>query len=137
MEVFDTVGELITRAGGEVVDLTKNFRSLGCICDWCDAAFQEIFSEPELVPYQASYTPFDPQRPQGSDSAGLRRIPVGDVHGNKGEGIARRDAEAIAAYIRGVVDGEVEEALSSDSSPAGTPAARAPSSRRSPLFLTL
>lgn len=107
MAVFHQVGSLIDAAGGEVVDLTKNFRSLGRLCRWCDDAFSALFAEPALAPYQATYRRFDPQRPDGDDPVGLRRIEVPDVHGNKGRGIARKDAEQIARFIRGAMDGAI------------------------------
>ena len=108
MDVFTTVGRLVEEAGGEAVTLTKNFRSHATICNWCDAAFDPIFSEPERADVQAAYTAFDPDRPPGHDEHGLRRIEIGNVYRNRGEDIAQRDAERIARFIQGAR----EEALS-------------------------
>ncbi|WP_103029061.1 UvrD-helicase domain-containing protein [Salinibacter altiplanensis] len=105
MEVFEAVGERIEETGGEAVTLTKNFRSLDVICDWCDEAFERIFDDPGLTDLQATYTPFDPQRTTGRDVEGVRRISLEKVRGNWGTDIARQDAERIARFIRGARDG--------------------------------
>ncbi len=105
MEVFESVGRLIEDTGGEAVTLTKNFRSLDVICDWCDEAFGAIFDDPELVDLQAPYTPFDPQRTTDGSAVGLRRIDIDKVRGNWGSDIAEADAARIAQFIQGACDG--------------------------------
>ena len=99
MEVFASVGRLIDKSGGEAVTLTKNFRSWDVICDWCDAAFSDIFDDPALQDLQAPYTPFDPQRTTAGDTGGVRRLDIDKVRGNWGRDIAAADAEQIARYI--------------------------------------
>ena len=99
MEVFASVGRLIDASGGEAVTLTKNFRSWDVICDWCDAAFSDLFNDPGLEDLQAPYTPFDPQRTTAGDTGGVRRLDIDKVHGNWGRDIAAADAEQIARYI--------------------------------------
>jgi len=101
MEVFTSVGRLLEESGGEAVTLTKNFRSLDVICDWCDVAFGDIFDDPALDDLQAPYTPFDPQRTTDGSELGLRRVDVEKVKGNWGRDIAAADAARIAQYIRG------------------------------------
>jgi len=108
MEVFESVGELIEESGGEAVTLTKNFRSLDVICDWCDEAFGDIFDDPDLADLQAPYTPFDPQRTTDGTSLGLRRIDLDKVSGNWGNDIAEQDATRIAAFIRGACEGALD-----------------------------
>ncbi|MFO8100029.1 MAG: UvrD-helicase domain-containing protein, partial [Salinibacter sp.] len=110
-EVFDDVGRLIEAAGGETVDLTKNFRSLGRICDWCDRAFGAIFSEPTSGDMQAEYVPFDPQRPDGRDGTTLRRLEVDKVSGNWGRDIAEANAQQIATVIRKAMAGAMDDAF--------------------------
>ncbi len=100
MAVFESVGRLIEETGGKAVTLTKNFRSLGIICDWCDEAFDSIFDDPALADLQAPYTPFDPQRTTDESTPGLRRIELDKVRGNWGSDIARADAARIARFIR-------------------------------------
>jgi ATP-dependent helicase/nuclease subunit A len=100
MDVFEAVGERIEATGGEAVTLTKNFRSLEVICDWCDTAFGTIFEEPDLVDLQAPYTPFDPQRTSGRSGGGVRRIELEKVRGNWGRDIAEQDAARIARFIQ-------------------------------------
>jgi len=113
-ETFDEVGRLVEGAGGEAVDLTKNFRSVGRICDWCDRAFSDLFSAPDVEDLQAEYVPFDPQRPDGGDTA-LRRIEVEKVPWNRGEDVAAADARQIARFIRGALDGRIDDAFYGDS----------------------
>ena len=110
-EVFDEVGGLIEDAGGEAVDLTKNFRSRGRICDWCDRAFGDIFSGSAAADLQAHYVPFDPQRPPGRDDTTIRRLDVDKVSGNWGRDIAAANAEQIAHTIRAAVDGQLDDSF--------------------------
>jgi ATP-dependent helicase/nuclease subunit A len=104
MEVFEAVGERIEDTGGEAVTLTKNFRSLDVICDWCDAAFGALFDDADLMDRQATYTPFDPQRTTERDVDGVRRINLDKVRGNWGTDIAAQDAGRIARFIQGARD---------------------------------
>jgi len=99
MEVFEAVGTQIEDTGGEAVTLTKNFRSLDVICDWCDRAFGTIFQDADLADLQAPYTPFDPQRTTDLDEGGVRRIDLDKVSGNRGRDIAEQDAARIARFI--------------------------------------
>lgn len=110
-EVFDDVGGLLEAAGGEAVDLTKNFRSLGRICDWCDRAFGRIFSESDAAELQAPYVPFDPQREAGREGAAVRRLDVEKVSGNWGADIAEANAEQIAKAIRAAMAGRLDDAF--------------------------
>jgi ATP-dependent helicase/nuclease subunit A len=110
-DVFAHVGRLVDASGGEVVDLTKNFRSLGRICDFCDRAFGAIFEQEAFRDLQADYVPFDPQRPAGRDDVALRRIAVDKVPRNRGVDVASADAEQIAQFVRAAVAGEVDDRL--------------------------
>jgi len=110
-DVFAQVGRLIDASGGEVVDLTKNFRSLGRICGFCDRAFRSIFQQEGLRDLQANYVGFDPQRPDGRDDVALRRIEIDKVYRNRGADIAQADAEQIAAFIRSAQTGNLDDHL--------------------------
>jgi len=109
MEVFESVGRLIEETGGESVTLTKNFRSLDVICDWCDEAFEPIFENSDLADLQAPYTPFDPQRTTDGENVGLRRIEIDKVRGNWGGDIAEADAIRIAEFIRAARAGALDD----------------------------
>ena len=121
MEVFESVGQLIEESGGEAVILTKNFRSLDLICDWCDEAFAPIFDDPDLADLQASYTPFDPQRTTDRTDGGLRRIDVDKVRGNWGGDIAEQDATHIATFIQGACEGALDPSFYRDEEAAVFP----------------
>ncbi|MFB6272399.1 MAG: UvrD-helicase domain-containing protein [Salinibacter sp.] len=107
IEVFERVVALVDRAGGTVADLTKNFRSHGQICDFCDRAFGDAFAVDALADVQADYEAFDPQRPRdgtAADSHSLRRIQVDYKYRNNGAAIATDDADQIARFIRSALD---------------------------------
>ncbi len=110
-EVFNTVGRRIDETGGDVVNLTKNFRSAGQLCRFWNGAFSELFARADLADLQADYVPFDPQRPDGRDPTGLRRIEIDKVDGNRGDAIAEADAERIAGFIQEAVAGRVQDGL--------------------------
>jgi len=133
-DVFAQVGRLIDASGGEVVNLTKNFRSLGRICSFCNRAFGQIFEREEVEDLQADYVPFDPQRPPGADATAVRRLPIDKVHRNRGDDIASADAERIAGFIQQVVAGEGGEDLIGD---AGDSEAVFPGGARYEDFLIL
>ncbi|PSQ72736.1 MAG: ATP-dependent DNA helicase [Bacteroidetes bacterium QH_1_64_81] len=114
MDVFESVGRLIEASGGEAVTLTKNFRSLDVLCDWCDETFDSIFEDPALEDLQAPYTPFDPQRTTDGTEGGLRRIDVDKVSGNWGSDIARADATRIARFIRAARTGALDDRMDRD-----------------------
>jgi ATP-dependent helicase/nuclease subunit A len=104
--VFDEVGSLVAESDhGEIVDLTRNFRSLGALCDWCNDTFARLFDEPELRDVQAEYVPFEADRPDGDDACGLRRIDIEKIKYNPGDDIAAQDAARIADFIRAACDG--------------------------------
>lgn len=114
IEVFERVAKLVDRAGGEVADLTKNFRSHSQICDFCDRVFSDAFAAEDLSDVQADYKPFDPQRPRDgteADPFSLRRIQVDYKSWNRGEAIATDDAEQIAQFIRSALDAGTNHAM--------------------------
>ena len=103
-DVFDTVVAHVEAHGGEALDLTRNFRSLGALCAWCNDAFDALFAEPELADLQADYVDFLPHRPDGADPHAIRRLPVPDVAYNRGDAIAQHNAGEIARTIRLAVE---------------------------------
>ncbi len=108
-DVFDEVAGLVEATGGEVVDLTRNFRSLGAICGWCNDAFEALFCDPVVGDIQAGYVPLQAHRTPGADAHGLRRIVIGKKGRNNASAIARDDAGQIARFIRGACDGKCDE----------------------------
>lgn len=112
MSVFnDTQERLDNEPNGTAEKLTKNFRSREPICDWCDDAFEALFSSPEYSDVQAKYEGFDAQKPGSPEGTAIRRKPVGDQDGNKGADIALVDAEEIAQFIRAAYSDGVDDVL--------------------------
>ncbi|NBC16370.1 MAG: UvrD-helicase domain-containing protein, partial [Bacteroidetes bacterium] len=105
MQVFDQVARLIERGGGEAVRLVTNFRSREPICAWCNDAFDALF-DGHGAPYQAQYDPLRPHRDAGHDPTALRQLRTPKVPWNRAEAIAEHEAEEIARFIRGALDGE-------------------------------
>mgnify|MGYP006271118171 CR=1 FL=1 len=100
MSVFNDMQErLDNEPNGTAEKLTKNFRSQEPICEWCDDAFEALFSLPAYNDIQAKYESFDAQKPGSPDDAAIRRKPVKYQKRNKGDDIARVDAEDIAQFI--------------------------------------
>src|SRR5262249_17168627 len=103
IETYERVRERIVASGGEVVQLTSNFRSAESICGWINRVFAPLFPSPP-TPEQTSYSPLASARetiveePQG----GFRLdIPP---HTRR-EALARSDADSIARWIRAALDG--------------------------------
>lgn len=100
------VRERIERAGGEVLQLSTNFRSFDSICDWVNRNFAAMFSGIDVeqgrqaahVELSASRTG-EPSKP--NEHRGVYRL---DIPAGKYEEIAEREAEMIARWIRAAVD---------------------------------
>lgn len=113
--VFDAFRKRIDQEpNGEAVTLTKNFRSRKPICNWCNKAFEATFDHPKYRDIQADYVPFDPQRPAGPNGTALRKLPLEQEKGNRGDSIAEQDATHIARFIRAARAGEAEPAFYQD-----------------------
>ena len=56
VETFDLVRNRIENTNGDILNLNTNFRSLGPLCDWINAAFEPLFAAHEK-PYQAEFAP--------------------------------------------------------------------------------
>jgi ATP-dependent helicase/nuclease subunit A len=108
IDIYNSAKERILAGGGEVLELTANYRSLGCITSWANAIFREVFAEGQDG-RQARFSPLNPER-RGSPEAGsgLFRITVPKVDRNREKDIAERDAEKIGQFISRAVSGGLE-----------------------------
>ena len=98
LDVFRFVRDRVLASGGDIVDLSTSFRSLGGICDWINTAFQPIFSR--FAPrYQATFSKLSAYRPQGELPGHVLRSSIPKVAGNDRTTIARLDADRIARFI--------------------------------------
>ena len=99
------VEKRIVDTGGKVVRLNTSFRSLAGLCDWINGAFAPIFSQ-HSAPWQASFEPLLPYRPQGADPYCVRTIIVSKKYGNNRTQIAQEDAQRIVSFIARALRGE-------------------------------
>ncbi len=112
VETFDLVRNRIADTNGDIVNLNTNFRSLGPLCDWINAAFEPLFAAHEK-PYQAEFAPLFKYRPDDETDAVLR-ISIDKVYRNSRSQIAEQDAERIANFIAATVNGEDTNASPGD-----------------------
>lgn len=110
IQIYNRVKELIVSSGGEILNLTTNFRSLPGLIQWSNQAFADLFA-PFKKPYQAEFVPMDPdpkkqvgnKEEDGGNCVYCLRLD--DVKGNNQEQIARQDARRIAAWIHHCLTG--------------------------------
>ena len=112
VETFDLVRNRIDNTNGDIVNLNTNFRSLGHLCDWINAAFEPLFAAHEK-PYQAEFAPLFKYRPGGENMA-VRRISIDKVYRNSRSQIAAEDAKRIANFIAAAISGETTSASPGD-----------------------
>jgi len=121
LDVYGAVQTAIDEApNGEDVTLQTNFRSTPGVLDWCNEAFDALFSDME-APYQADYVPFTPGRPSETDdtpvTAPVHQLSVPYVKGSSStRNIAGRNADQIADLIAGAcaADGKGCDALAGE-----------------------
>ncbi len=112
VETFDLVRNRIDNTNGDIVNLNTNFRSMGHLCDWINAAFEPLFTAHEK-PYQAEFAPLFKYRPDDENSA-VRRISIDKVYRNSRSQIAEEDADRIANFIAATINGEAANASPDD-----------------------
>lgn len=104
---YDQVKQLIKGSGGEILNLSTNFRSLPGLIDWGNTAFEKLFS-PIKPPYQAEFTAMDSiQVNKGGCTEGLLSIQVDKIKGDSQENIAAAEAEKVASWIEKAILGGI------------------------------
>jgi ATP-dependent helicase/nuclease subunit A len=99
IDIYNFVKRRIREVGGEVLELTANFRSLPSIADWVNPAFKGVFPA-EASAYQARFAPLETVREGCADAlSGVLRATVPVVKGKKEKVIAGLDAARIADFI--------------------------------------
>ena len=102
IQTYETVSEIMARAGGEIVRLSTNFRSTEDICSWANRVFDEIFPD-RATPAQAAYVPLVPFERSGQKGPGIFRLEIPSQ--KRAADVAASDAEAIAKAIAGALAG--------------------------------
>jgi ATP-dependent helicase/nuclease subunit A len=108
IDTYNVVRDQILGAGGAVLRLTSNFRSLGSLAEWNNPLFKQTFPE-KLDRYQAPYAPINTVRKNEEEAwAGVYKITVEKKSRRKQKSIADEDAEKIAGWIKWACDGNVK-----------------------------
>jgi ATP-dependent helicase/nuclease subunit A len=114
IEIYNQVREIMEARGGEVKELTKNFRSVSRICDWANDAFRGVFPA-GATRQRPAFALLAADRAAGTpELCGVRTLTVPETAGG-GVAVARTEAAAIARFVRRAVDGRrIIEGGSSD-----------------------
>jgi ATP-dependent helicase/nuclease subunit A len=117
IDIYNLFKRIVEEAGGEVLRLTTNFRSLDVLAEWNNPVWKAVM--PEVVDrYQAAFAPLETVRPDGEGCcSGVRKIVVPSVPRNKGEDIAVYDAAVIGDWIRWACAGNIKICNSGDTKP--------------------
>ncbi|MEN6559677.1 MAG: UvrD-helicase domain-containing protein [Acidobacteriota bacterium] len=108
IDIYNLVKERITAAGGEVLALSANFRSLRPIADWVNPVFDPgrggIFPA-EADEYQAGFMPLETVRGRGRGTlSGVFKATVPAVSRHVKEEITGIDAGRVAGFVAWALD---------------------------------
>ncbi|WP_304172856.1 exodeoxyribonuclease V subunit beta [Limnochorda pilosa] len=106
IDVYQQVKELLVRGGGEVLQLTANFRSVQPLIEWVNETFRRSFPE-RGDGVQPGYAPLVAVRP-GRERAPVRVLEVPPVFRHTQDGIAEEDSARVAAWIAWACQGGLE-----------------------------
>jgi ATP-dependent helicase/nuclease subunit A len=121
IDIYNFVKGRIRESGGEVLELTANFRSLPCIADWVNPAFEGVFPA-EANAHQARFAPLKTVREGCADAlSGVLRATVPVVKGKKEKTIAALDAARIADFVAWSCSGRLRVATKKGTSRPAAP----------------
>ncbi|PKM79650.1 MAG: hypothetical protein CVU88_05335, partial [Firmicutes bacterium HGW-Firmicutes-13] len=107
IDTYNLVKKIICASGGEILNLTTNFRSLQSIGDFCNSVFITLLAGEEN-PYQALFSPVNTvRREEEHTEYGIRFIEIDDRYAKKAD-IIEEDARLTAGYIKHALDGHVK-----------------------------
>lgn len=107
IDVYRQVREQLVRGGGEVLHLSANFRSVEPLIRWVNRVFQERFPR-EDGGFQPAYVPLAPVRPGPEARPAVQVLELPPVARHTRGGIAREDAQRVAAWIARACAGDLE-----------------------------
>ena len=114
IDTYNLAKDVIVRGGGEVLDLTANFRSLSCIGAFVNRVFAPDEAGIGVFPSvpsatQARYAPLVTNRTDcGSAARGIFKIVVPREPHHSEKPMARNDAAAISEFIDRAIGGALE-----------------------------
>jgi ATP-dependent helicase/nuclease subunit A len=95
------VRERIDACGGEILQLSTNFRSFPSVCDWVNSNFRTMFSGDDVAAgRQAPHIDLAPYREE-AELSGIYRL---DSTAGSVDEVAAGEAECLARWIRNAVD---------------------------------
>ncbi|MDQ0254648.1 ATP-dependent helicase/nuclease subunit A [Evansella vedderi] len=98
IDTYNRVKQLLEEHGGEVLQLTMNFRTISAVTEELNNVFVEQLPEEETV-YQAAYRPLNSYHESSEDKiVGIKTLPIPAAFTKKGE-VMKEDASNIAKYI--------------------------------------
>ncbi len=99
IDIYNIVKEKVRGDGGEVLELSANFRSLPCLAGWVNPLFESVFPR-RADAYQAGFMPLETVRTASPGaSSGIFKITVPAVKRHAKEGIADLDSRRVADYV--------------------------------------
>ncbi|MEF8787879.1 MAG: UvrD-helicase domain-containing protein [Planctomycetota bacterium] len=104
LQTYEQVREIIDSAGGQVVQLSSNFRSSGALLSWVNRAFEPEFPD-EPTTYSPAYVPLQSGKglEEGAEGPEVQVLDIpGDIR--RQDDIADYEAGVIARYIRRALD---------------------------------
>ena len=108
IDTYSSVKQIIQEAGGMIVELKSNFRSLHAIADWLNPIFKERFPK-DASAYQAPYGDLSTVRENEAKTVyGICKITINKKPRNKTLEIVADDAQRIATWIRNALDGNIK-----------------------------
>lgn len=103
IDTYNRVKQLIEKHGGEVLQLTMNFRTLDSVTTELNPVFKNHLPEVETI-YQAAYRPLiSYHEDEGIGFSGVKRLTVPADYKKKDE-VILKDAENIALTIRNLME---------------------------------
>lgn len=107
ISLYDAVKQKVNE-NGEVLRLTRNFRSVRAIGDYVNYAFESKFAGEESAAIQAPFVRMltEQPNPKGKDAlSGVHTLPIPHLGSHRQADIAAADAERIAAWIAWACEG--------------------------------
>jgi ATP-dependent helicase/nuclease subunit A len=105
ISAYGVVRNLIEQSGGEVLNLSANFRSVHSIGSFVDRTFTNIFPE-EATDRQAAFAPLATQKPDAAPLSGVRKLAVEGV--TRKEEIFGQSSALVASWVTWALAGNVQ-----------------------------
>ncbi len=107
IDTYNLIKKLLSESGGEVLNLTANFRSLNTLGNYYNTVFRNMLPE-ESSYYQAGFRSMDTILPdENNNISGVKIMEIPADFNNKTD-IVKEDAGRIAHYIKWALEGNIK-----------------------------